>query len=231
MNQRERKMLIMLGVVGFLGLNAILYSSYSEGMTKLGSEKTRLASDNEIKDKELSDGVEWNAAKERFDTSPVTVSTADDAQNVLLNTVKTAAENCSLLINSGQPIRFLPAIVGSPYSRVRVSISFTSSPSSFTQWVTQMNIPQKYQTITDLKVEPTADRKMLKVSAVVEQWIELPGQEGTTEEPLPDEEGTDEEDKTDDESPDSPSETPSDESEDVEPPAPEEDDSEPNPES
>lgn len=183
-------MLILLGIVAFLGLNLILHSYYKNSKSKLEADIERLSRENMIMDRALVDGESWMTTNEWFEEHQVLVSTLEEAQNALLKEVQSAAERCKLIIAPARPIQFLPPVQSEPYSRVRVSISFTASESNFFQWTTQMNDPAKFRTITNMKVVPTADRFMITVTATVEQFVELPGDTEDIVDDSPDEAGT-----------------------------------------
>ena len=173
MNQREKKMLILLGVIAFLAGNLVLHSMYTDKKKSLEDQKLKLIEDNKVKDQILMESTEWNTTNTWLSQNQVKNATSEDAQNELLNEVKSAAERTKLLLNLAKPIRFLPPVEGSPYTRVRVSIDFTSTNEAFIEWVTQMNDPSKYRTVTNLTLKPNKDKYMVEVSANVEQWITI----------------------------------------------------------
>lgn len=173
MNQREKKMMVGLGVVAFLGLNLVLYSSYKKTLASL--ERERITVQKELKSREtiLEASVDWNNVREWFEENKPEAVTVEDAQDKLLKEVKEAAERCKLLINPTKPINFLPALQeqGQLYPRARVTLNFTASDNAMFQWITQMNDAKKFRAVTSLKVEPTADKMNVIADAIVEQWI------------------------------------------------------------
>lgn len=171
MNEREKRMLILLGIIAFLGGNFLLYGKYKNKITFLSDEKIKLVADNNVKDEILKEGITWESTNTWFHEHPVKQSTAEDAQNTLLNDVRTAAENTKLVLNIAKPIRFLTPIESPPYTRIRVSIDFSSPSRGFIEWITQMNDPAQFRTVTNLNMKPSRDKTLVEVSANVEQWI------------------------------------------------------------
>ncbi len=184
MNDREKKMLTGLGIVAFLGLNMILYSSYKVQKKTLEDQVIKLREEVKTRDQILQEGADWTQTLNWFAEHPVTASTVEDAQNKLFNEVKAAAERCKLIIDPSRPVSFLPAVTEGAYPRVRVSLGFSCTDTALFQWITQMNEPQKFRAVTQLVVEPNKDRTLVKVSAFVEQWLspDIPAPESSTEE-------------------------------------------------
>lgn len=171
MNQREKNMLILLGVIAFIAINFMLYSSYKAEILKLGQEKSKVKGEWETRDAILTDGTTWEETREWFEKNKPKAITIEDAQDQLLKEVKAAAERCKLIINPSKPINFLPAILDGVYPRARVTLNFTSSDDAFFQWVTQLNDSKMFRVVTALKVEPNADKSNVMVEAIVEQWV------------------------------------------------------------
>lgn len=171
MNQREKNMLILLGVIAAIAINFMLYSSYKAKMIKLEEEKIKVKGEWETRDAILTDGTTWEETREWFEKNNPKAITIEDAQDQLLKEVKAAAERCKLIINPSKPINFLPAILDGVYPRARVTLNFTSSDDALFQWVTQLNDSKMFRVVTALKVEPNADKSNVMVEAIVEQWV------------------------------------------------------------
>lgn len=187
MTAREQSMMKWLGLIGFIGLNLILYSFYSDKKKALDTEKNNLDQELIQRNIRLEEITEWNDAYNWFlNNKPVQIP-IEDAQNTLLNEVRTAAQQLGLVLNPVKPPNYLPALPAEDLERARVTISFTSGEPKFFEWVTRMNDAALFRALTHLSITPhPTDNTQVNVEAVVEQWINpnLPEPEPEPEPPV-----------------------------------------------
>jgi hypothetical protein len=185
MNEREKKLVILLGATAFVIVNLALYFKvYSPWKEK--AHKQILNSQTVVEKANLCLG-----AQDQFDDEirwldkyrPKTAA-RQDVEAALQRFAQTEAMRNGLTIKPrGQ--RILPAIVdpGLRYGRARVEQNVSGRDDAVYRWLYRLQTPGEFRAITDLRLVPNRENDtLLDCKVVVEEWF-VPQEPGTDANP------------------------------------------------
>ncbi|MFT4175767.1 MAG: hypothetical protein QM627_03850 [Luteolibacter sp.] len=171
MSDREKKLLIFLGIAGFLILNFVAFNFYQQAAIraqsarkaaeqKLANTRVLIASKEQI----LAE-MQW-LAEHQPDSMP-----SQDVQTRLQQLVSKEALAASLSVGTQ---KFLPtdATPGNAYHRAKFQISVSGREEALYRWFNQLNDPAAFRAATHIKLSPNkTDDTLIDCSATIEQWF------------------------------------------------------------
>ncbi len=170
MSDREKKLLTLLLVAGFLILNFFLYSLYAQKKTQFDNDfnaaKTRLQQAIVFSDSssQLAEEMTWLAEHE---PQPAAYQ---DVQTKLQQFAETQARNLGLTIKSQE---LLPTDdSGVHYHRAQIKINLSGQEQALYRWFDAINDPAAFRTAYQIRLSPNAqDDTLIDCSATLAQWF------------------------------------------------------------
>lgn len=170
MSDREKKLLSLLLIAGFLIVNFFLYTLYVEKKslysTDLESAKSQLQQANIFSESsnELAEQMNWLAEKE---PKPATFQ---DTQNALQLFAESQAKSFGLTIKSQEPLPTDES--GTYYHRAQVKINLTGQEEALYKWFNAINDPNLFRTTYQIRMSPnTKEDTLIDCSATLSQWF------------------------------------------------------------
>jgi uncharacterized iron-regulated membrane protein len=170
MSVREKKLLALLLIAGFLILNFFLYSIYVEKKNlysnDLVSANSQLQQAYAFRESsaEFAEQMTWLAEKE---PKPATYQ---ETQTALQQFAESQARTLGLTIKSQEP---LPTDeTGTYYHRAQVKINLSGREQALYQWFDAINDPDVFRTTFQIRMSPnTKDDTLIDCSATLSQWF------------------------------------------------------------
>jgi hypothetical protein len=170
MSDREKKLLALLLIAGFLIVNFFLYSLYVKKKNlytnDLESAKSQLQQAFTFRESsaEFAEQMTWLADKE---PKPATYQ---DTQNALQLFAESQAKNLGLTILSQEPL--VTDETGTYYHRAQVKINLSGQEKSLYQWFDAINDPDVFRSTFQIRMSPnTKDDTLIDCSATLSQWF------------------------------------------------------------
>jgi hypothetical protein len=169
MSTREKQLLSLLLLAGFIVLNVFLYSLYTQKRTlfqnDLETAKANLQEAIALQDSsaQLAEEMQWLA---EYEPEP-TVS--QPVQSALLSFVDNQARNLGLTVKTQEP---LPTAEGVHYDRAQVKISLTGQEQALYSWFNAINDPKAFRAAYQIRLTPNGqDDTLIDCSATIAQWF------------------------------------------------------------
>ena len=170
MSAREKNLLTLLLVAGFLILNFFLFTIYSEKKTTFESDlnaaKTSLQQAIVFSEssEQLAEEMEWLASNEPDPAS------YQDIQTQLQQFAESQARNLGLTIKSQEPLPTDES--GTNYHRAQVRINLTGQEEALYKWFDAINDPRAFRTTYQIRMNPNGqDDTLIDCSATLSQWF------------------------------------------------------------
>ena len=170
MSDREKKLLALLLIAGFLIVNFFLYSIYVEKKSlyarDLESAKSQLQQAITFRESssEFAEQMTWLKEKE---PAPATYQ---ETQNALQLFAETQARNLGLTVKSQEPLPTDES--GTHYHRAQVKINLSGQEKALYQWFDAINDPDVFRTTYQIRMSPnTQDDTLIDCSATLSQWF------------------------------------------------------------
>ena len=170
MSDREKKLLTLFLIAGFLILNVFLYTFYKNKKNLYDSNLTSAKSQLEQtilfreSSSEFAEQMAWLAEKE---PKPATYQ---DTQNALQLFAETQAKNCGLTVKSQEPLPTDDS--GVHYHRAQVKINLTGQEQALYRWFDAINDPDIFRTALQIRMTPNSkDDTLIDCSATLSQWF------------------------------------------------------------
>lgn len=169
MSDREKKLLALLLIAGFLIVNFFLYTLYVEKKnlyaTDLESAKAQLKQAIIFRESsnEFAEQMAWLAEKEPKR------ATYQETQNALQLFAESQAKNLGLTIKSQEPLPTDES--GTHYHRAQVKINLTGKEVDLYKWFHAINDPDVFRTVYHLRMSPNKDDTLIDCSATLSQWF------------------------------------------------------------
>jgi hypothetical protein len=171
MSSREKNLLSLLLIAGFLILNFFLYSQFNKKKTlyeinlKTANTKLQLAINNQNNAEQFIEQMEWLTEHE---------PTATDSQVVqgqLQDYIDKQARNVGLTVKGNQ--RYLPTVAsGSYYHSAQIEITVSGKEPELYRWLHIINEPTAFRAATHIILTPnTQDDTLIDCKAVISQWF------------------------------------------------------------
>jgi hypothetical protein len=170
MSDREKKLLALMLIAGFVILNFFGYTMYAQKKTlfntQFESAKTRLqqAITFQESSSELSEEMDWLKENEPEAASYQAV------QNSLQAFAETEARNLGLTIKSQE---LLPTDTeGVHYHRAQIKINLTGQEQALYRWFEAVNDPAAFRAAYQIRLTPNGqDDTLIDCSATLAQWF------------------------------------------------------------
>jgi hypothetical protein len=170
MSSREKNLLTLLLIAGFLILNFFLFTFYSEKRTTyendLNAAKATLQQAIVFSEssEQLAEEMEWLAENEPDPAS------YQDVQTQLQQFAETQARNLGLTIKSQEPLPTDES--GVNYHRAQVRINLTGQEEALYKWFDAINDPKAFRTTYQIRMNPNGqDDALIDCSATLSQWF------------------------------------------------------------
>lgn len=170
MSSREKKLLSILVLAGFLMVNFFLYSQYLQKktiyQTQLDTAKNELqqAIFSQENAYQYAEQMQWLIDNEPPPTDAQTV------QAQLQSSIEKEALNFGLTIKSQEPITTDTS--GIHYHRAQHRFVVTGREDSLYRWLTSLNDPNAFRAVTLIRLNPnTQEDTLIDCNAVFSQWF------------------------------------------------------------
>ena len=170
MSDREKKLLALLLIAGFIIVNVFFYSFYMEKKSlyanDLETAKSQLEQAIVFREssREFADQMAWLAEKE---PKPATYQ---ETQNALQLFAETEARNRGLNVKSQEPLPTDES--GTYYHRAQVKINLTGKEKALYEWFDAINDPDVFRTTYQIRLSPNSqDDTLIDCSATLSQWF------------------------------------------------------------
>lgn len=170
MSDREKKLLTLFLIAGFMTVNVFLYTFYKNKKnlyeTNLDSARSQLEQAILFRESssEFAEQMAWLAEKE---PKPATYQ---DTQNALQLFAETQAKNFGLTVKSQEPLPTDDS--GVHYHRAQVKINLTGKEEALYKWFDAINDPNIFRTALQIRMTPNSkDDTLIDCSATLSQWF------------------------------------------------------------
>lgn len=170
MSSREKNLITLLLLAGFLMLNFFLYSQYQQKkvlfQTNLDTAKNQLQRAIAIQENsaQLSEEMQWLADNEPAPSAFQTV------QGQLIQFAKNEAIKAKLTVKDEKLIATDTS--GAHYDRAQIQINVTGREEDLYRWLYTINEPTAFRAAIQIRVNPnTQDDTLIDCSAVIAQWF------------------------------------------------------------
>jgi len=172
MSSREKNLIILLLLAGFLMLNFFLYAQYNQKKnlleTKLETAKTQLqlAILTQESSAEYAAQMDWLAQHEPLAADFQTI------QAELLNFAASEAQKNNLTIRPNSE-EFLPTdTTGTHFHRAQIKIIVTGREQDLYRWLHTINEPTAFRAAINIRLAPNSqDDTLIDCTAVTAQWF------------------------------------------------------------
>ena len=170
MSSREKNLLSLLLLAGFVMFNFFLYSQYlqkkalfesSLDTAKMELQRAISSQDNAT---QYEEQMQWLA-----DNEPPTID-AQTVQGQLQSFIEKEARAAGLTL---KPQEFLPTDTsGKHYHRAQIQFSVTGKEESLYHWLNTINNPSSFRSAIQIRLTPnTKDDTLIDCTAVISQWF------------------------------------------------------------
>jgi len=175
--EREKKLLILLGIIGFGVANVFLHDWYSTKRKKVESSLTKVRSEVEVaraslsmfeESSEMSSEMDW---LERFGPKP---GEHREVQDRLMEDVQKYASQMGVTIKGAPTQIDLKDEVVGDYAVAKVEFKVNTSETGFYNWLVRFQQPQESRGISQLVVNPQRDdNTRVDCTVVFQEWFQL----------------------------------------------------------
>lgn len=169
MSAREKKLLSLFLVAGFLILNFFLYTLYAQKKNSYQIEyeaaKIRLqqAIANQEMSAQLAEEMDW------LDKNALEPVAYQEVQTKLQQFAESQARSLGLTIKRQE---LLPTdTAGVYYHRAQIRIDLTGQEKDLYRWLDAINDPAAYRTAFQIRISPNQDDTLIDCSATLAQWF------------------------------------------------------------
>lgn len=172
MNQREKKLVVSMGVVAFLLVNLFLYFRVYEPKKNNAKanirryEATLSNADTFLRMRdEVADEIEW------LEKNKAKVAPSQEVEAGLQRFAQTEATRNGLTIKRQ---RILPSVQDpvAMFHRARVELEVSGREDALYRWIDRLQTPTEFRGITSLRLSPEReDDTLINCKLVVEEWF------------------------------------------------------------
>jgi hypothetical protein len=171
MSPREKKLLSLFGIAGFLILNFLAVGYYNGKRSEvtrqlnLARQKLETAEMFSASREEVADEMEWLAKHEPE------AAANQDVQTKLQQLCETEAKATGLTIKSQKPLP-TESSPGLHFHRAKIQLTVNGSEEALYRWFDRLNIPEQLRIASSIRVSPnTQDDTKIDCTATIEQWF------------------------------------------------------------
>jgi type II secretory pathway component PulM len=168
MSDREKKLLILFAVAGFLVINFLLIGFLRGKREKLESDLSKAERQldtarliSESRD-QVAEEMEWLA---KFEPEP---AAEQDVQTKLQKLCETEARSTGLTITSQKPLPS-EASEGAHFQRVKFQFTVSGEEQALYRWFNAVNMPDQLRIATKIQLKPDKDDTKIDCTAIIEQ--------------------------------------------------------------
>jgi hypothetical protein len=172
MSSREKKLLSLLLIAGFIMLNFFLYSQYHQKKSiyetnlDTANNQLRQAISNQNNSELFTEQMQWLAENE-----PVP-SNAQTVQGQLQELVEKEAQTAGLTLKPKSQEFIATDTTGTYYHRAQMKISVTGREDSLYRWLHVINDPASFRAATQIRLTPnTQNDELIDCTAFISQWF------------------------------------------------------------
>lgn len=171
MNAREKRLVILMGLVGFLFLNLYAVRWYRQKRESVTRERDQaeLTLQNarsflEMKE-QFADEIDWVA---KYEPAPAAVQEIDSA---LQKFSQEEALKAGLTVKRQKP-QTAEKPEGASFHRARIEFQVTGTEAALYQWLDKLQSPQQFRAVTSLRLTPERDDDTkIDCTVIIEQWF------------------------------------------------------------
>jgi hypothetical protein len=176
MSPREKNLITLFAVAGFLILNVVAFRYYNAKKADVlrdrldAEQKLTVAQTFSASREQVLDQMDWLTQHE---PQPAAYQ---DVQSKLQQLVESEAQNTGLTIRPNSQ-KLLPTdqTPGHHYHRAKVQITVTGTEEALYRWFDKMNIPEQFRAATSIRLAPDReDDTKIDCTTVIEQWFVPP---------------------------------------------------------
>jgi hypothetical protein len=173
MSSREKNLLSLLLLAGFLMLNFFLYAQFKQKKTifqtnlATAENKLQLAINQQTSSEQYADQMQWLAEHEPKPSNGETV------QSELQAFIDQQARMSGLEIKGKQD--FLPTDnQGTYYHRAQIKITVSGAEQNLYRWLHTINEPTAFRSATQIRLSPnTQNETLIDCTAIISQWFQV----------------------------------------------------------
>ena len=174
MSERERKLLVFFGIVGFAIINILAWKFYSsqkaEAVRQLASARGQLEKAIEFRtsSEQIADEMEWLA---KHEPEP---AAEQDVKSKLQQVCDAEAKTSNLTIIPPEKIQETD-VSGRYFHRAKIKLMVTGTEQALFQWFDRLNSPEQLRQTTYLMLAPNKkEPTQIDCTAMIEQWFVPP---------------------------------------------------------
>ena len=174
MSSREKKLLILFAVAGFMILNFLAIKQFASFRHKIDLQKRMAEQKLDVAEQYLAsreqvlDEMQWLSQHEPEPTAN------QDVQTKLQQLVEREARAAGLTIKSQKPLP-TDSTEGHYYHRAKLQITITGREEALYGWFDKLNIPEDFRMATHINLSPNKqDDTQIDCTATIEQWFVPP---------------------------------------------------------
>ncbi len=174
MSPREKTLLLLFGVAGFIGLNFFAFTQYQSFRAEISQKKTLARQQLDTAEmfrasrEQVTDQMEWLAQHEPQPTAN------QDVQTRLQQFSEREAISSGLTIKTQKPLP-TDATEGRIYHRAKIEITVNGTEEALYRWFDRLNSPNDFRSASKIRIKPNdQDDTKIDCTAIVEQWFVPP---------------------------------------------------------
>ena len=183
MSEREKKLVLLFGLVAFALLNVFAIKTFKDYKKKIAARladaeaKVEVAGAYNTKYDTVADQMDW--LTDNLPEPKMGPSVRSQLEQYATNQAKAA----SLEVKRTRMLD--EDTTGSRFHRARVEYEVTGTEASLYRWLSKLYMPEKFSAITHLRLSPnTADDTKIDCKVTAEQWyLPLTGEAADASEP------------------------------------------------
>jgi type II secretory pathway component PulM len=172
MNEREKKLVILMGAMAFIIVNLFLYFRIyvprrADAQVKIRQYEATLANADtfmRMRD-EVADEIEW------LENNHAKVAPVQDVSAELQRFAQTEATRNGLTIKRQ---RILPSVENpaATFHRARVEVELSGREDALYRWIDRLQTPTEFRAVTSIRLSPEReDDTLIECKLVVEEWF------------------------------------------------------------
>ena len=174
MSPREKNLLILFSVAGFVILNVLAFRFATGMRTEVDTQRTLARQKLEqaemfrTSSEQVLDEMTW---LEEHDPEP---TPSQDIQTSLQQLAEREAKNQGLTIKAQKPLK-TDDTEGRIYHRAKIQMTVTGTEEALYRWFDRLNVPTDFRIASQIRLSPnTQDDTKIDCTATIEKWFVPP---------------------------------------------------------
>ena len=171
MSPREKKLLQMFAIAGFLILNFVVIGKYNSKSREVARQRSQAQQKLETAEKyrssreQVTDQMDWLA---KHEPEP---AANQDVQTKLQQLCENEAKATGLTIISQKP-QPTDSAQGLHFHRAKIQITVNGSEEALYRWLDRLNTPESLRIASTIRITPNQkDDTKIDCTATIEQWF------------------------------------------------------------